>query len=198
MGFNDLAPPTPTPSFPSINRNNYEKLSRWPLAALLSVASAIATLWRSVMLELGFGDVATVAVAVTVLAFLAVGLVRIALQGFLGVAFGVLCAGCLASLALSMVSVNLLALGLTAEGVPNASLVGTVIQQAPFLRAILLALALPSVTTIALLALLFLIAFYARVAAGLARDAEVLFAHMAAFAVPSESAAESKADKKTR
>jgi hypothetical protein len=150
------------------------------------------------MLELGVGDVATVAVAVTVLAFLAVGLVRIALQGFLGVAFGVLCAGCLASLALSMVSVNLLALGLTAEGVPNASLVGTVIQQAPFLRAILLALALPSVTTIALLALLFLVAFYARVAAGLAHDAEVLFAHMAAFAVPSEPAAESKADKKTR
>lgn len=113
------------------------------------------------------------------LVVLAAGLVRVALQGFIGVAFGGLCAAALLSTALSLAATHLTAAGLAADA-GSPSVVGSAIASSPVLRAVLLSLSLPSVTSMALLAALLIVAYYARIVACAGAEVEVLLAHVAA------------------
>jgi hypothetical protein len=126
------------------------------------------------------GDFASLAVSVAFAGIVAAGMVRAGLAGFLGVAFGALCGAVLLSVAVSLVATNLTSAAIAADGGVGTSGIAAVVAHLPVVRALLLALSLPSLTSIALLATLLVVGYYARVLGALGLEAEALFTHFAA------------------
>jgi hypothetical protein len=137
------------------------------------------------------GDAVAALVSIAFAGVAAAGLVRAGLAGFLGVAFGALCSAVVVSVAMSLIATNLTSAAIAAEASVGASGVGGVISRIPVVRALLLGLSLPSLTSIALLATLLVVAYYARVIAALGAEAELLFTHFAAVGHRREPQADS-------
>jgi hypothetical protein len=102
------------------------------------------------------------------------GMVRIALYGILGVAFGAMCGGALIAVLMSIVSSQIHTAVLTSVDVTDGAFMS-------YARSLLLASSLPSVTSMALIALALLVSYYVRLTVRVAADVEVLFTHLAAY-----------------
>uniref|UniRef100_A0A7S1L3I6 Uncharacterized protein n=1 Tax=Neobodo designis TaxID=312471 RepID=A0A7S1L3I6_NEODS len=126
------------------------------------------------------GDVVALIASVAFALVCAVGLVRAGLAGFLGVAFGALSASVVLSVAVSLVATNLTSAAIASDAGVGGSGIGLVVARLPVVRALLLALSLPSLSSIALLGTLLVVAYYARAIAALGAEAELLFSHFAA------------------